>query len=82
MIRVIVSFIVQFDTPVACCVLFLDRKYTREHKTHNLGVVYYVRDDFAVGRDGSSLGQIERHVEEDFIVDLQHRCYRERNNSK
>ena len=60
----------------------IDRKYSRERKTRNLGVVYWVRDDFSAGRDGTSLRQIERHVEEDYIVELQHSCYRERNNSK
>jgi len=58
------------------------RKYTHERKTRNLGVVYYVREDFSSSRDGTSLNQIERHVEEDYIIDLQHSCYRERNNSK
>jgi len=57
-------------------------KYIRERKTHNLGVVYYVRDDFSPGRDGTSLGQIERHVESDYIVELQNSCYRERTNSE
>jgi len=66
-----------------CCRDGYDRKYNRERKTRNLGVVYWVRDDFAAGRDGTaSLSQIERHVEEDYIVELQHGCYRERNNSQ
>ena len=60
----------------------VDRKYNRERKTHNLGVVYWVREDFAAGQDGTSLRQIERHVEEDFIVELQTSCYRERTNSE
>jgi len=58
------------------------RKYTRERKTHNLGVFYYVRDDFMTGRDGASLRQVERSVEEDYVIELQHSCYRERTNSE
>ena len=61
-------------------VVVVVRKYTHERKTHNLGVVYYVRDDFSTSREGMSLGQLERHVEEDYVVELQNSCYRERNN--
>ena len=67
---------------VALDCLIVDRKYSRERKTRNLGVTYYVRDDFVVGRDGMSLSQLERHVEEDYVVELQHSCYRERTNSE
>ena len=56
------------------------RKYTHERKTRKLGIVYYVRDDFSVSREGMSLSQLERHVEEDYVVELQNTCYRERNN--
>jgi len=62
--------------------LFVGRKYTREQKTRNLGVTYYVREDFSASREGMSLGQLERHVEEDYVVELQNSCYRERTNSK
>ena len=62
--------------------IVVNSKYNQERKTRHLGVVYWVREDFSAGRDGSSLNQIERHVEEDYMVELQHSCYRERNNSK
>jgi DnaJ family protein B protein 12 len=55
-----------------------DAKYTHERKTHGLGVTYYVRSDFTV--EANALSSLERQVEEDYLVELQQSCYRERNN--
>lgn len=57
-------------------------KYAHERKTSNLGVSYYVRSDFAAAKDANELYSIERQVEEDYVVELQHSCYRERHNRK
>jgi len=61
-------------------VFCLHSKYLHERKTSNLGVTYYVRSDFATGKDKNELASVERQVEEDYVVELQHSCYRERNN--
>ena len=49
-------------------------RYIGERKTHNLGVVFYVPDDFAASRDTTS-ESIERHVEREYISTLHKNCY-------
>lgn len=57
------------------------RKYSVPRTTNALKVTYYVKDNFHSEYSGS-LGRLEATVEEEFLSNLKHSCYRERNYSK
>lgn len=50
-------------------------------KTNTFKVSYYVKDNFHTEYQGS-VGRLEASVEEEFINNLKHSCYREKNYSK
>ena len=56
-------------------------KYPFERKTSNLGVQYYVKQDFHDKYKGS-INKLEREVENEYIIGLREQCYRERSMSK
>ncbi|KAB7498282.1 DnaJ-like protein subfamily B member 14 [Armadillidium nasatum] len=53
-------------------------KYTMQRTTHNLGINYYVKQDFASEYQGS-IRRLESQVEDDYINTLKNGCYKERN---
>jgi hypothetical protein len=53
-----------------------------ERQTFNLGVNYYVKEDFETDYQGESLRRIERNIEQDYIDALRQSCYREKQYSK
>ncbi|KAJ8982147.1 hypothetical protein NQ317_011293 [Molorchus minor] len=53
-------------------------KYPVLRKTQNLGFPYYVKDNFHTEYQGS-VKRLEISVEEDYISNLRHACYREKN---
>lgn len=61
--------------------LSLYSKYSTERKTNTYKISYYVKDNFHSEYQGS-LGRLEASVEEEYINNLKHACYREKNYSK
>lgn len=57
------------------------RKYPYPRVTSELKVPYYVKENFERDYKGS-IKQVESHVEESFISNLQTACFKERNYSK
>lgn len=55
---------------------------TIKRQTENLHVDYYVARDFKSEFKGSSLQQIEKNVEEDYISNVRNNCWKERQTSK
>lgn len=53
-------------------------KYSVPRTTNNFKVTYYVKDNFHSEYSGS-VGRLEASVEEEFLTNLKHNCYRERN---
>jgi len=55
-----------------------------ERQTSRFAVNYYVPPDFEKSYPLGSLelSRLERQVEEEFIANLQHNCYRERSHRK
>jgi len=53
-------------------------KYPVIRKTQNLGVDYYVKESFHTDYQGS-LRRLEATIEEEFVANLRHACYREKN---
>ncbi|KAK2717699.1 dnaJ homolog subfamily B member 14-like [Artemia franciscana] len=53
-------------------------KFPMERQTFNLGVTYYVKEDFETHYQGESLRRIERNIEQDYIDALRQSCYREK----
>ncbi|KAF5294450.1 hypothetical protein FQR65_LT01576 [Abscondita terminalis] len=53
-------------------------KYTVPRRTENLGVPYFVRDNFHTEYHGS-VRRLEVSIEEDYLTNLRHACYREKN---
>ncbi|PSN48438.1 DnaJ subfamily B member 12 [Blattella germanica] len=56
----------------------LKRKFPIQRKTLNLKVPYYVKENFHTEYQGS-LRRLEITVEEEYITNLRHSCYREKN---
>lgn len=54
------------------------RKYSVPRVTNNMKVTYYVKDNFHSEYSGS-VGRLEATVEEEYVSNLKHNCYRERN---
>ncbi|CAG9761786.1 unnamed protein product [Ceutorhynchus assimilis] len=52
-------------------------KYPIMRRTHNLQVPYYVKDNFHIEYQGS-VKRLELSVEEDYVSNLRHQCYREK----
>ena len=57
------------------------RKFPVQRKTLNLKVPYYVKENFHTEYQGS-LRRLEITVEEEYVTNLRHSCYREKNYSK
>ncbi|XP_045129004.1 dnaJ homolog subfamily B member 12-like [Portunus trituberculatus] len=53
-------------------------KYSVQRSTSNLGVSYYVKQDFSTDYQGS-IRRLEQHVEEDFVSTLRNACFKEKN---
>lgn len=53
-------------------------KYNVPRKTNSMKIPYYVKDNFHTEYQGS-VGRLEASVEEEYINNLKHACYRERN---
>ncbi|KAK4872845.1 hypothetical protein RN001_014874 [Aquatica leii] len=53
-------------------------KYTVPRRTENLGVSYFVRENFHTEYHGS-VRRLEVSIEEDYLTNLRHACYREKN---
>lgn len=60
---------------------FFNRKYSVERRTNNLKVPYFVKENFHIEYQGS-LTRLDASVEEEYLTNLKHACYRERNYSK
>lgn len=58
--------------------IWLFSDYSIGRKTSNYHVPYYVKPNFETDYQGS-IGRIELSVEEQYIANLKHQCYRERN---
>ncbi|XP_063708620.1 dnaJ homolog subfamily B member 12 [Culicoides brevitarsis] len=54
------------------------QKFSVARKTQNFKIPYYVKDNFHSEYQGS-VGRLEASVEEDYLTNLKHSCYRERN---
>jgi DnaJ family protein B protein 12 len=57
------------------------RKFPIQRKTLNLKVPYFVKENFHTEYQGS-LRRLEISVEEEYVTNLRHSCYREKNYSK
>lgn len=57
------------------------QKFSIARKTQNFKIPYYVKENFHTEYQGS-VGRLEASVEEDYLTNLKHSCYRERNYSK
>jgi hypothetical protein len=57
------------------------RKFPVQRKTLNLKVPYYVKENFHTEYQGS-LRRLEITVEEEYVTNLRHSCYREKNYRK
>ncbi|XP_065161971.1 dnaJ homolog subfamily B member 12 [Atheta coriaria] len=53
-------------------------KYPIVRKTHNLGVEYFVKETFHSDYQGS-VRRLEVSIEEEYMTNLRHACYREKN---
>lgn len=62
-------------------VYVISSKYPIERLTQNLKIPYYVKENFHTEYQGS-LRRLEVSVEEDYIANLRHACYREKNYRK
>ncbi|EDS39752.1 conserved hypothetical protein [Culex quinquefasciatus] len=58
--------------------IFTFRKFSVARKTNQLKIPYYVKDNFHSEYQGS-VGRLEASVEEEYLNNLKHSCYRERN---
>lgn len=56
-------------------------KYSVQRQTQEMKVPYYVKENFHSEYQGS-LRRLEISVEEEFVNNLRHACYREKNYSK
>ncbi|XP_065084671.1 dnaJ homolog subfamily B member 14-like [Ochlerotatus camptorhynchus] len=54
------------------------QKYSVARKTNQLKIPYYVKENFHSEYQGS-VGRLEASVEEEYLNNLKHSCYRERN---
>lgn len=63
------------------CILFCFRKYLYEQRTSHLEIPYYVKENFLADYK-HRISQIERNVEEEYLVNVRTSCFRERNYSK
>ncbi|KAL9697382.1 hypothetical protein quinque_000823 [Culex quinquefasciatus] len=54
------------------------KKFSVARKTNQLKIPYYVKDNFHSEYQGS-VGRLEASVEEEYLNNLKHSCYRERN---
>lgn len=54
------------------------QKFSVARKTNQLKIPYYVKDNFHSEYQGS-VGRLEASVEEEYLNNLKHSCYRERN---
>lgn len=61
--------------------IFTFRKFSVARKTNQLKIPYYVKDNFHSEYQGS-VGRLEASVEEEYLNNLKHSCYRERNYSE
>lgn len=52
-----------------------------KRKTTQIGIPYYVKDNFLTEYQGS-IERLENSVEEEYIVNMKQNCYRERNYRK
>lgn len=62
-------------------IFFYYRKYLYEQRTSNLDIPYYVKENF-LNDYKHRISQIERNVEEEYLVSVRTSCFRERNYSK
>lgn len=62
-------------------IFFHYRKYLYEQRTSNLDIPYYVKENF-LNDYKHRISQIERNVEEEYLVSVRTSCFRERNYSK
>lgn len=60
---------------------FVHRKYSVLRTTQGLRVPYYVKENFHTEYQGS-LRRLEISVEEEYLHNLRHACFREKNYSK
>lgn len=56
-------------------------KYPIERHTTNLGVPYYVKENFHSEYQGS-VRRLEVTIEEEYLANLRHACFREKNYRK
>lgn len=62
-------------------IIQIHSKYSIQRKTNTYKVTYFVKDNFHAEYQGS-LGRLESSVEEEYVTNLKHSCYREKNYSK
>ncbi|XP_053434962.1 dnaJ homolog subfamily B member 14-like [Nycticebus coucang] len=73
----LLSQLVLFDPPYS---LYLrsGSGQTIKMETENLGVVYYVNEDFKNEYKGILLQKVEKSVEKDYVTNIQNNCWKER----
>lgn len=69
------------NTTLRLTVCFSNSKYPYQRITQNLKVPYYVKETFERDYKGN-IKQVEVHVEENYISNLQSACFKEQNYSK
>ncbi|XP_064633473.1 dnaJ homolog subfamily B member 14-like isoform X2 [Lineus longissimus] len=74
---VLMSFLGSFFVADPSYSLHSSTKYTNERKTANLGIKYFVKQDFNTYYKGS-INKVEREVEHEYIQNMREHCYRER----
>lgn len=81
LILLALSMMSSFFTSDSIYSLQPNHKYNVARKTNSLKIPYYVKENFHTEYQGSVL-RLEASVEEEYINNLKHACYRERNYSK
>ena len=77
LIMVLISLLGSFLVPDSHYALNRDGKYTMERVSKNLGIKYYVKQDFTRDFKGS-IHKLEQQIEDDYVSNLRSNCFRER----
>lgn len=79
-LAIVCIFLIVFSGKMIIYNVFF-RKYPVRRLTTNLNVPYFVKENFHTEYQGS-VKRLELSVEEEYVSNLRHACYREKNYSK
>lgn len=70
-----------WEFSVVLVIIIILRKYPIMRRTQNMQIPYYVKENFHTEYQGS-VKRLEMSVEEEYVSNLRHQCYREKSYSK